>query len=114
MAEDTPLIVKATIERTRDEPGLVVQRILTLPQAAQELAKGVDILIGLNRKPSMIDALAEILRRSRGNCPVRLFVRDAAGRHCILKVSSEYYVNAHTIELEALEGLLGAESVKLI
>ncbi len=114
VAEDTPLIVKATIERTRDEPGLVVQRVLTLPQAAQELAKGVQILVKLKSKVATIDALAEILNRSRGNCPVFLVVRDEANRDCIMKLGRDFGVNAHTIELESLEGLLGPGSVKLV
>ena len=85
-----------------------------MPQAAQELAKGVQILVKLNRKAATIDVLAEILHRTRGNCPVFLVVRDDAGRDCILKAGRDYGVNAHTIDLEALEGLLGPGSVKLV
>ncbi len=43
-----------------------------------------------------------------------LVVRDDAGRDCFLKLGHGYSVNAHTIELEALEGLLGPGSVKLV
>ncbi len=69
VVEDTPLIVKAAIERTREEPGLVIQRILTLEQAAQEMAKEVRILVRLNRKVSTIDALGEILGARAATVP---------------------------------------------
>ena len=114
VVEDTPLIVKATVERTREEPGLILQRVLTLAQAAQELAKGVQLLVKLKSKPATVDALAEILHRSRGTCPVFLVVRDDADRDCIMQASREFGVNAHTIDMEALEGLLGPGSVKLV
>jgi hypothetical protein len=45
---------------------------------------------------------------------VFLVVRDDAGRDCILKLGRDYHVNPHTIEQEALEGLLGPGSVKLV
>jgi DNA polymerase-3 subunit alpha len=112
--EDMPLVVKGTVERNREEPGVVLTRLLTLKDAAQELARGVQILVKLRCKPATMDALGEILQRSRGHCPVYLVVRDDTNRDCILQLGRDYRVNPHVIDLSALEGLFGIGSVKLV
>jgi DNA polymerase-3 subunit alpha len=114
VAADVPLIVKGTVDKTRNEPGLVLQRVLTLPQAARELTREVHLLVRLKSKPAIIDALAEVLQRSRGHCPVILAVRDESGRDCLVRLGRDFAVNPHTVEQEALEGLLGSGSVKLV
>ena len=117
VAEDVPLIVKGTVDKKgskSNEPGLVLTRVLTLPQAAQELAKGLQVLVKLKSRTSVIDALGEILQRSRGHCPVFLVVRDEAGRDCILKLGRDYAVNPLAVEQDAIELLLGPGSVKLV
>jgi DNA polymerase-3 subunit alpha len=114
VAADVPLIVKGTVDKTRNEPGVVLQRVLTLPQAAKELTREVHLLVRLKSKAATIDALAEVLQRSRGNCPVILSVRDDAGRDCLLKLGRDFAVDPHAIEQDAIEGLLGPGSVKLV
>jgi DNA polymerase-3 subunit alpha len=114
IVEDRPLIVKGVVERNREEPGLVLTRILTMEQATQELAKGLYLLVQPGRhKPSHIDALAEVLRKAPGTCPVYLTVRDTCGKDAVLKLDREFSVNPATYPHDDLETLLGTGCVRL-
>src|SRR5262249_18467819 len=82
-AEDRVCFVKGTIERTREEPGLVLTRILSVEQAQRELTKGLVLYLNTPQHGEQhIDAIARILNRTPGACPVYLHLRDAAGRKC--------------------------------
>ena len=69
VAADVPLIVKGTVDKTRNEPGIVLQRVMTLPQAAKELTREVHLLVKLRCRPATIDALGEVLQRSARQLP---------------------------------------------
>ena len=114
VADDVPLIVQGTVDKRGNEPGVVMSRVLTLKQATLELAREVQILVKLKNRPSVIDALREILERTPGNCPVFLVIRDEAGRDCIMKLGRPFWINPHTVEVDTLEGVLGVGSVKLV
>ena len=56
--DDVPYIIKGTVDRRREEPTLVINRILTLEQAQRELARGLYLLLRLGRtEPEDIDRL---------------------------------------------------------
>ena len=60
---------------------LILNRILSLEQAQRELARGLYLLMKLGvHGPQHVEALAPILTRAPGGCPVFLTVRDAAGK----------------------------------
>jgi DNA polymerase-3 subunit alpha len=111
--EDHPCIVRGTLEQ-KHEPSLVLSRILTLEQAKQEMAKGLWLLMRLKQhSPIDVDALAEVLKRTPGNCPVFLTVRDEGGRSTVLKLGRDLCVNPATCDRDALEDIVGAGNVKL-
>src|SRR5262249_19723792 len=95
--DDRVCIVKGIVERTREEPGLVLSRILSVPQAKQELTKWLKLSLNLGvHNPEAIEQVARILQSSPGSCPVYLDIRDAAGRRCRLKAGESYRVNPWT------------------
>jgi DNA polymerase III subunit alpha len=114
VVEDRVCFVKATVERTRDEPGLIVNRILSIEQAQRELARGLYLLVkpGVHR-PQHIDSLKSILGRSPGGCPVFLTVRDPSGKDAVLRLGREYAINPGAYPHEELTALLGEGCVKL-
>jgi DNA polymerase-3 subunit alpha len=113
VAEDRICFVCATVERNRDEPGLIVQRILTLEQAQREWTSGVTLLLDLGlHQPEQINAVARVLERSRGGCPVFLFVRDASGKELQLRTSDDYRINPVRLPVQELEGILGIGHVQ--
>jgi DNA polymerase-3 subunit alpha len=112
--EDQVVIVRGRLERKTDEPSLQITRLLTLEQAQQELASELHLLFNLGQRTLLdVDVLGGILRKTPGNCPVILTVKDNSGRRCILKLGREYQVNPGTFRKEELEGLLGTGCVRL-
>jgi DNA polymerase III subunit alpha len=112
--EDRICVIKGVVERNREEPGLVLSRVMSLEQAALELAKGLYLLVRMGQhRPNHIDALGEVLRRTPGPCPVYLTVRDGAGKDSVLKLGREFSINPATYAREDLEVILGPDGVKL-
>jgi DNA polymerase-3 subunit alpha len=112
--EDRVCFVRGVVERTREEPGLVLSRILSVEQAQRELARGLYILlkVGVHR-PSHVDSLGPVLQKTPGGCPVFLTVRDPAGKDVVLKLDREYAINPSTYLQEELEAVVGTGGVKL-
>jgi DNA polymerase-3 subunit alpha len=111
--EDRVCIVKGIVERTREEPGLVLSRILSVPQAKQELTKWLKLSLNLGiHNPDAIEQLARILQGNPGSCPVYLDIRDPAGRRCRLKAGESYRVNPWTHLTAELEMILGPGRVE--
>src|SRR5262249_9203642 len=92
----------------RDEPSLVITRILDLEQAQKERTTGVWIMLHLSEhSEEHLRLIERALRRAPGKCPVFLRLQDAAGRFCDLKVSSDLGINPTTFPRAELEELLG-------
>jgi DNA polymerase-3 subunit alpha len=112
--EDQPVIVRGNLERKTGDPILVMTRVMTLDQAKRELAKELHLLFKLGRNtPTDVDALANLLRRTPGSCPVFLTVKDAEGRRCILKLGRDFSINPATYLKDELEEILGVGGVQL-
>ncbi len=77
IAEDAIVFVAGTVERNRDEPGLVLTRILTIEQGQRERTTGLVLLLHLQiHKPEQIDAVAQVLQ----TCPRHLARLSAHAR----------------------------------
>jgi DNA polymerase-3 subunit alpha len=111
--EDRVCLVKATVERTREEPGLILTRVLSLEQAKLELTRWLRLTLNAEMHgPGEIQRMAGILQRAPGPCPVFLEIRDATGKRCRLKASEQFRVNPSTLCTSELEMLLGPERVE--
>jgi DNA polymerase-3 subunit alpha len=113
LTEDRICFVRGVVERTREEPGLIVTRILSIEQAQREQTRGMVLVfhIGVHAEET-IDTVARVLRRSPGPCPVYLNVRDPAGKWAQLKTGNEFCVNPNTIPVAELETILGPGHVR--
>ncbi|HTU88587.1 MAG TPA: DNA polymerase III subunit alpha, partial [Gemmataceae bacterium] len=113
--DDTPYIIKGTVDRRREEPTLVINRILTLEQARRELARGLYLLVRLGRTmPDDIDRLAGVLQQTPGPCPVFLTIKDGANKSCLLKLGRNFAINPSNFPQDDLEAILGPNSVRLM
>jgi DNA polymerase-3 subunit alpha len=111
--EDRVCFVKGNVERTREEPGLVLSRILSIEQAQRELTRGLWLMLRLGvHGPEHVDGIRRILEGARGECPVLLVVRDGAGKRGVLKLGEEFNVSPVKVDVAELEDLLGRGSVK--
>jgi DNA polymerase-3 subunit alpha len=110
--EDRICFAMASVERSREEPGLVVQRLMTMEQVQQERTTGVVINLTLGRHVREdVEAVARILQRSQGYCPVFVNVVDASNKQMMLKASEDFKVNPKTLPRAELEMVLGPGSV---
>jgi DNA polymerase-3 subunit alpha len=113
--DDVPYIIKGTVDRRREEPTLVINRILTLEQAQRELARGLYLLLRLGRAQTEdIDRLGAVLRQTPGPCPVFLTIKDSADKFCVLKLGRDFAINPNTFPQDELEAILGPNSVRLM
>ncbi len=114
VSEETPCVVKGTVERTREEPGLVLTRVLSVEQATRELATKLWLRFSLaEHGPRHVDLVAELLRRAPGRCPVFLAVRDGRGKTCVLRLGRDLAVNPASVPCDDLEAVLGRDGVRL-
>ena len=114
VVEDQICFAAASVERSREEPGLVVQRLMTMSQAQQERTTGVVINLMLGKHARQdVEAVVRILQRSQGQCPVFVSVHDAANKRMLLKAGEQFKVNPKTLAKAELETLLGPGSVFL-
>jgi DNA polymerase-3 subunit alpha len=98
---------------SREKPLLLLTRVLSVEQAQRELTKGMVIQLTLGvHVEAAIDHIGRVLKRTPGQCPVFLTVRDQSGRRALLKLSSDYRINPATVAVGELETLLGEGSVK--
>jgi DNA polymerase-3 subunit alpha len=113
VAEDRVCFVRGAVERTRDEPGLILSRVMSVEQAQRELTKGLVLSLSADvHGPEQVEAVARVLRRSSGACPVYLSVADTAGKRAMMKTDETYRVNPATLATGELETILGAGRVK--
>jgi DNA polymerase-3 subunit alpha len=111
--ENRICFVRGAVERTREEPGLILTRVLSIEQAQRELTKGLVLRMKLDvHGPHHVDALARMLQRTPGACPVFLNVVDGAGKRAFLKLSQEFCINPAALATGELEMVLGEGSVK--
>jgi DNA polymerase-3 subunit alpha len=112
LVEDRICFASAVVERGRDQPGLIVSKILQPEEVQRQRTTGVVLRLNLGQhEDSLIDAIARILKRSPGTVPVFLTIRDDFGRPAMLKASSEFCVNPNNLAKAELETILGQQSV---
>jgi DNA polymerase-3 subunit alpha len=111
--EDAICFAAASVERTREEPGLQITRLLTLDQVQRERTTGLVLMLSVkDHKPEHLDAVAQVLRRTPGSCPVFLSVTDPAGKRSLLKAGQEFRINPQTLSKAELELILGPGRVE--
>jgi DNA polymerase-3 subunit alpha len=113
IAEDKIVFVAGAVERNREEPGLVLTRVVSPEQGKRERTTGLVLLLDLSQHgPGLLGSVASVLRRARGSLPVFLHIQDGAGKWLKLKSSDEFRVNPDTLVKSDLETILGQGRVQ--
>lgn len=115
LKDDLICFVRANVDRTREQPGLIVSRLVTLQDAQNEQTRGLILRLSMRRHDErLMGQLAHVLRNTPGRCPVYLDVADEGGRHAHLRVGDRYYIDPARVDRHRLEMLLGAGSVEFL
>lgn len=112
LTEENIVVVRGTLDRSRDLPVFLATKVLTYEQALRDSTRAV--LLRLSTKhhsPYLIEELGDILQRSPGSCPVYLEISDRHNKKALLALDKRYYVDVAQLDRAALENLLGTSSV---
>jgi DNA polymerase-3 subunit alpha len=107
IVDDAIHFVSGILEKDREEPILQLTKIMTLEQGARERTAGLVLMMNLDDEPTKVNAVANVLGRSPGSCPVFLHVRDGAGKWIKLKADDKFKINPQTLTKADLETILG-------
>jgi DNA polymerase-3 subunit alpha len=111
--DDRVCFVRGMLDKSRDRPVVVLNRVLTVEQVQREQTRGLWLLLSLEISSEReVDAVGRILRRNPGNCPVQLIIRDGSARNAVLKLGPEFAVNPSAFSIGDMEMLLGEGNVK--
>lgn len=111
--EDYICFTRGTVDRTREEPSLILTKLLTMDQAQRELTKGLHVMFSMGTHGSEeVDAVARILQRARGSCPVFITVKDPDGKRTVLKASQGFAINPANLPMEELEMIIGKDRIR--
>jgi DNA polymerase-3 subunit alpha len=107
-ADDRIVFVKGAVEHKMEQPGLVLTRAFGLETARKELTRSMILTMPLAESPAtLMEQLANELRRTPGSCIVWLNVLDPAGRRAVFRAGDSFKVNPAAVDVERLEMLLG-------
>jgi DNA polymerase-3 subunit alpha len=112
IVEEAVVFIRATLDRTRESPVLIVTKVLTYEQLARESIRAVLLRLSLSQhSPYLIEEIQNILQRSPGRCPVYIEIRDPLNRRALFALDKSLSVDVPTLDCEALEQLLGTDGV---
>jgi DNA polymerase-3 subunit alpha len=98
----------------RAEPDFIVKRILSVEDAKTEFTRGVVLRMNYASDDDgrrQFEAIARVLNKAKGNCPVYVSVKDKAGLAAQFKLNSDFFVNPQNVGVEELEMILGQGAV---
>ena len=116
MVEDAVLLFEGAVEYREGATSgdVVVRKVLTIDEARKEMTRSMVLRMPYTDDPDALrklDAVSLVLKRSRGQTPVFLSVRDFNGKQVQLKLNAEFAVNPASLKLDELEMILGTGAV---
>jgi DNA polymerase-3 subunit alpha len=115
ISNDRVCFVKATVERTREKPGLIINRILPLEHGKRMNLRGLKLqFLNGTHTPELVNRVGQVLQRARGSCPVYVEIADEMGKRAKFKLSNEFLVDPDRLPIGDLKMLLGDHQVQLM
>ena len=111
---DTVWFFEAQVDKSREQAGLIIERLISLEAAPRELSGSMLVKLEEERHdPAILDQLARLLRTRPGKSPVFLEISGAEGFKARLKVGDDFAVSCDQEFAGQVEGLVGAGCVLL-
>jgi DNA polymerase-3 subunit alpha len=108
---DRIVFIEGTLDQTREDPSVKIDRVIPIERAFQELAGCVTIRISEKAGTAMLSALKEVLESHRGMCPVYFEVCPLPTVRTLFKLPATISVMATPRFVEEVEGLAGKGAV---
>ncbi|QVL32751.1 DNA polymerase III subunit alpha [Telmatocola sphagniphila] len=111
--DDKIYLFEAELEKgMREEPTVILRKLMTLEDAKKELTRGVILRMSMEKHHGdTVERLANLLKRAPGPCGVELHVTDAYKRKVKFRLAPEFQVNPQKLPLEEMEMLLGDSAI---
>jgi len=109
--DDALVFIEGTVDMSREDPSVKIDRVIPMDRAFQELAGSVTLQVPDRAATATIQALKEVLQGFPGRCPVFLSLSPLPTLLTIWKLPATYSVLATPRFVEAVEGLLGPGAV---
>lgn len=93
---------------------IIVKKLITIEQARKEMTRGLLLRLPLgddSESLARVDGIGDVLRRAKGNCPVYVSLRDAAGKGIQFKLGSDFAIDPSKVSIDTLETILGPGAV---
>jgi DNA polymerase-3 subunit alpha len=106
--------LQAKVDHSREQVGLIVQKIVPVERGAEYCARPMIVrLDAATHDRKHLEQLHATLRGSPGSTAVQLEIRTAAGSRVLLKANPSLQVRRTRELTEAVESVIGADSVRL-
>ncbi len=110
--EENMVIILGTVNKRRESPQIILDRIIPISQAKEKLTSSVHILI---KTPTMqeetLENLKDIFNAHKGLCPVYLHLEDAHHNKRVIKPDISLKVLPNNSFSEKIEHLLGKDRI---
>ncbi|MGF1632637.1 MAG: DNA polymerase III subunit alpha [Phycisphaerae bacterium] len=114
VATDRVVFVQGKVDRKRETPSLVINRIMPVEEAAKKLTTAVVIrLDSVSHTPEKLTEIKPLLQGHRGGTEVYCQLA-AANRKVTLRLGRDYYVRPDDDLLRQIEAVLGEGSIERV
>ncbi|MGL4462439.1 MAG: DNA polymerase III subunit alpha, partial [Planctomycetia bacterium] len=115
LKEDRICFLRADVDKSREEAGLIVRTVIPLEAAPKELSGAMLVKMRADRHPpDQIDALQRLLKTRPGGSPVFLEVVTEDNLRIRLRLGDDVKVQCDPEFAGQVEGLLGAGMVAVV
>jgi DNA polymerase-3 subunit alpha len=117
VVNDKVCFVKATVDRSREKPGFIVNKIIALDKGRMHSRTGGSLRITLEQDlhdATMIAQLGTLLKRSRGTTSVMIELNNGQGQRAVFQLGGEYRVDIEKLPMDDLKMLVGERGVHLV
>ncbi|HZO16581.1 MAG TPA: DNA polymerase III subunit alpha, partial [Polyangiaceae bacterium] len=102
-----------SFDKGSEEPTLLLDEVSLLSDAIRAETRAITIRLGAGVERGQIARLAELLRASKGGCPVQLVIETEDGAQAVLALARDLRVEPSDQLLASLERLFGAGVAEL-
>lgn len=112
--KDATIFIRGKINSRDDIPKVIAEEIVPLDEVKKRFTRLVSIdLYTAGLDPKLLERLKEILGAHRGKVPVYLSFRDPNGKAAVIQPGDEFRVETTDELFQAIESLVGENSVKI-
>ena len=112
LEEGAVVVLKGKLEENSDEPGMLLDELMTVEQAIERFQGGVLIQLGPEDK-GVLDSLETVIKSHRGKQPLYFLVRGDDGHSRRIRAATDWNVAISDGLAREVDGLLGRGRMRL-